>query len=113
MGKLCIMKKKKISYLSITTIIILMFCISQVNEVIAITFSFEEPTRFQNEEWSVIIEKSTTGVTKSLKFIPNSTDIIAHGFTGGFVDEDCYISRMTEDGAVLWISSINTTNEDL
>ncbi len=90
-----------------------MFCISQVNEVRAITFSFEEPTRFQNEEWSVIIEKSTTGVTKSLKFIPNSTDIIAHGYTGGLLDEDCYISRMTEDGAVLWISSINTTNVDL
>ena len=90
-----------------------MFSASQVNEVSAITFSFEEPTRFQNEEWSVIIEKSTTGVTKSLKFVPNSTDIIVHGFTGSSLDEDCYISRMTEDGAVLWISSINTTNEDL
>ncbi len=84
--KVCIMINKKVSYLSITTIIILMFCITQVNEVTAITFSFEEPTRFQNEEWS-IIEKSTTGVTKSLKFIPNSTDIIAHRFTGDFLDE--------------------------
>jgi len=90
-----------------------MFCISQVIEVRAITFSFEEPTSFQNEEWSVIIEKGTSGITKSLKFIPNSTDIICHGYTGGFLDENCYISRITEDGAVLWISSINTTNEDL
>ena len=90
-----------------------MFCISQVNEVRGITFSFEEPTSFQNEEWSVIIEKGTSGITKSLKFIPNSTDIIFHGYTGSDLDGDCYISRMTEDGAVLWISSINTTNEDL